>query len=734
MTRKKPIQPTKPEAAIAEAPWLVTTLRALVYALCGAAFAWPLAHVPTVFATAFGALAGALLSPRLARSRLRTTWLVLGGPLLAALGFGLVRLFARSGSIAQALGDEQFLAVVDALSFALVALALSVALSALSLRYRFVAFVEVALGGMIASQLVAEHRHGAINRPFDIADPILSSGGDPVVVFYALGGLAVIGLAMILIFERSLWRLSAHVALLLLLLGAAGLAAESGFVPHPEPKDALGLTGKPDEQDKDNKNGKNGRGRPDNDTLEFRDQERNRDQQTPVAVVLLHDDYSPPTGVYYFRQGAFSQFNGRRLVATTRDALDRDIVPNFPVDKLKVPEAPDAGLDRATLESTVALLADHTRPFGLEAPVEFVAQENPSPERFRRVYKVVSSALTADFMTLTGHRAANPKWSAEDKQQYLALPADPRYAELAHKIVSSLPPEVQEDPMIEAWAVREWLSKEGTYSLASKHATAEDPTGHFLFGDKTGYCVHFAHAAAFLLRSLGVPARVATGYAVEESARQGGSALLIASGAAHAWPEIYLDGVGWVVVDVQPERTLDPAPEPPDADLQRLLGQLARGIRPLPPDGSPPPTPWEIWLKDLARWARDALGHGLVAALGLLYLAKLWRRFAPWFASSKSLPRVAYRAELDRLAELGLSRRRGESREAFALRVSAVAPGFRELTNLHVGARFGSRSALARAGELKPLTRVIQEQRRRAFSWWRRTLGVLTPWSWLKAR
>jgi hypothetical protein len=288
--------------------------------------------------------------------------------------------------------------------------------------------------------------------------------------------------------------------------------------------------------------------------------------------------------------------------------------------------------------------------------------------------------------------------------------------------------------MVRAWAVREWLSKEGTYSLASKHASAEDPTGHFLFGDKTGYCVHFAHAAAFLLRSLGIPARVATGYAVEESARQGGSALLIASGAAHAWPEIYLDNVGWVVVDVQPERTLDPAPEPPDADLQRLLWQLARGIRPLPPDGSPPPTPWELWLKELARFARDALGRGALGVLALLYLAKLWRRLSPRFAGASSLPRTAYRAELDRLAELGLFRRRGESREAFAQRVQGVSPTFQALTRLHVGARFGSRRALGGSAEFTPLLTAMRRERTQAFSWWRRFVGLLTPWSWLKAR
>jgi hypothetical protein len=255
-----------------------------------------------------------------------------------------------------------------------------------------------------------------------------------------------------------------------------------------------------------------------------------------------------------------------------------------------------------------------------------------------------------------------------------------------------------------------------------------------LFGDKTGYCVHFAHAAAFLLRSLGVPARVATGYAVEESARQGGSALLIASGAAHAWPEIYLDGVGWVVVDVQPERTLDPAPEPPDADLQRLLGQLARGIKPLPPDGSPPPTPWEEWLKELARFARDALGRGAGLALVLLYLAKFWRRVSPRFAGPRSLPRTAYRAELDRLAEVGLSRRRGESREAFAQRVAPHSPTFRELTSLHVGARFGSRRTSGDRTQFEPLLVALRRERSQAFSWWKRLVGVLTPWSWLKAR
>ncbi|MEY4509537.1 MAG: hypothetical protein RLZZ450_1659 [Pseudomonadota bacterium] len=720
-----------------KSPALVIALRALVYALCTAVFIWPLATLTTALAGGLGAGVGVLLGFRVAAGRLRSLFILLGSAIATALLALLIGALSRSGTLAEALSPPSFFALVDALRFGLLALPLALALSALSARHRALAFVEVGLGGMMVSQLVAEHRHGAINRPFEIADPILSVGGDPSVVFYALGGAAVVLLALVLIMERSIVRLVLNLGLMLLIVLAAGWGAQSGVLPRPEPQGGgLGLTGKPEGKQQENKHGQGkGKDRRDNDNLEFRDQEQNKDKQTPVAVVLLHDDYSPPTGIYYFRQGAFSQFNGRRLIGTTRDGLDRDVLDTFPVDELVVPDAPEANSERATLESTVALLADHTRPFGLESPVSFEAAQNPNPERFKRVYKVVSAALTGDFMTMMGRQAGSPKWSAEDRAEYLALPPDPRYAELAQKIASDLPPELAKDPMLKAWSVSEWLSKEGTYSLKSKHASATDPTAHFLFGDKVGYCVHFAHAATYLMRALGVPARVATGYAVEESARQGGSAILVSSGAAHAWPEVYLDGVGWVIVDVQPQRTLDPAPEPPDADLQRLLGQLARGIRPLPPDGGPPGTFWKDWLANAARWAGTQLGRGLVCALVLLYLAKLWRRLAPSFAPVKSLARVAYRAELDRLAEVGVTRRRGESREAFAERVHGELPSFEQLTAAHVGARFGSLRAQTNGRpELTHLSTRVRSERARAFALWRRALGVFVPWSFFKAR
>jgi hypothetical protein len=206
------------------------------------------------------------------------------------------------------------------------------------------------------------------------------------------------------------------------------------------------------------------------------------------------------------------------------------------------------------------------------------------------------------------------------------------------------------------FAITEWLGEHGIYSQRSQHASADDPTAHFLFGDRTGYCVHFSHAAAFLFRSIGLPARVATGYAIPESNRQGGSALLVTGQSSHAWPEVYFEGFGWVVTDVSPQQTLDPPAPPPDPDLQRLLGELARGQTLAPPDA-------EDDVADAVAWLREflpTLGWGalatLIALLVSLYLIKLWRRLAPRFASDPQLALVLHRAALDRLSDVAVRR------------------------------------------------------------------------------
>ncbi|QQR89887.1 MAG: transglutaminase domain-containing protein [Myxococcales bacterium] len=452
----------------------------------------------------------------------------------------------------------------------------SVALMArsLALRFRYFVLLEIALVCVSFTQLLAAHRYGSINRPFELADPLLTQGKDPALAILLIG-VAVSLLAFFVINRaKGLWRALSMGLFFLLILGVVVAGTQVLGLPTPSVAgDALGLRGKNKQQGQQKKNKEqSGKGQHSTEEMEFRDNYNDEADRSPVAVVLFHDDYSPPQGVYYFRQNAFSQYNGRRLVTTTRDDVDTDIAPGFPTTSFAIPHDFVVAGVRKDLKTTMALLADHSRPPGLESPISLTATENSNPSRFLRSYEVESAALDTEYLALIGAEAGKKEWTASEWKYYLAAPKDPRYDKLAQSIVDEMPEALKSDPMAKSVAVVSWLGSHGTYSLRHGYANAEDPTAAFLFGEKIGYCIHFAHAAVYLLRQLGIPSRVATGYAINEAARQGGSALLLSSADSHAWPEVYFQDLGWIVMDIFPEQSLDSPPPPPDPDLQRLLG------------------------------------------------------------------------------------------------------------------------------------------------------------------
>jgi hypothetical protein len=78
-----------------------------------------------------------------------------------------------------------------------------------------------------------------------------------------------------------------------------------------------------------------------------------------------------------------------------------------------------------------------------------------------------------------------------------------------------------------------------------------DPVDWFLFDIKTGYCEQFATAETLMLRSLSIPARLATGYstgAYDPLLNQ----AVVRERDAHAWVEVWFPGHGWVPVDPTP--------------------------------------------------------------------------------------------------------------------------------------------------------------------------------------
>ncbi len=87
---------------------------------------------------------------------------------------------------------------------------------------------------------------------------------------------------------------------------------------------------------------------------------------------------------------------------------------------------------------------------------------------------------------------------------------------------------------------------------------ALDGVENFLFNTKQGYCVQFASSAALILRQLGIPTRYVEGYIASNLTRKSFGSDMSYGGyvkdyEAHAWIEVYFDGVGWVQYETTPE-------------------------------------------------------------------------------------------------------------------------------------------------------------------------------------
>ncbi len=104
----------------------------------------------------------------------------------------------------------------------------------------------------------------------------------------------------------------------------------------------------------------------------------------------------------------------------------------------------------------------------------------------------------------------------------------------------------------------------------------EDFVEYFLFESKRGYCAHFASSAVLMLRYLGVPARYAAGYAAAPESfkrnQDGTYSTVILDRQAHAWAEVYLEGIGWVPVEMTPGAV--PFPRNNGREQLELVGEL----------------------------------------------------------------------------------------------------------------------------------------------------------------
>jgi transglutaminase-like putative cysteine protease len=192
-----------------------------------------------------------------------------------------------------------------------------------------------------------------------------------------------------------------------------------------------------------------------------------------------------------------------------------------------------------------------------------------------------------------------------------------------------------------------------SYSLHSRRKTNGDPVLDFLLHERSGHCEFFASALALLARSIGVPARVVTGYRVHEQNRFGGYRV-VRERDAHAWVEAFIDG-RWTTYDATPPSFLE------GGGRASIFSALTDWVR----------ARWSE--SDPARALRRAAAVA-VPGLGVWLLVRVARRRrtarpgprptdAPWPLADELLHALAQR---------GWPRQPAETLEAFSRRLRAV--------------------------------------------------------------
>jgi len=107
----------------------------------------------------------------------------------------------------------------------------------------------------------------------------------------------------------------------------------------------------------------------------------------------------------------------------------------------------------------------------------------------------------------------------------------------------------------QAMMLQRWFAAEGgfVYDLNAAAPRGTSDLVDFLLVSKRGYCEQFAASMAMMARILGIPARVAMGYTRGSQGPDG--RWVVRSRDAHAWPELYFEGAGWVRFEPTPAGT-----------------------------------------------------------------------------------------------------------------------------------------------------------------------------------
>ena len=281
-------------------------------------------------------------------------------------------------------------------------------------------------------------------------------------------------------------------------------------------------------------------------------------KQDPQIVmrIELPDQPAVEKDRLYLRGLAYDQYNGqswshsgtrRRSLNLVADGtfFTRPAGSRLP-DSQSIPIRQDILLE--TLDTAVLFAA----PFAELVSGEFLTVQAdamsglhlPFPPSSRIRYSVTSQAprLVADERI-----ASILAYPDSIRSHYLQVPVgSEQVAGLAYRVSQQAT-----TPFERTLAIQQHLLENYRYSLEADTTTLSHPLEEFLFTRKTGYCEHYATAMVVMLRAVGIPARLVTGFLATEW-NEYGSYFTVRQRDAHAWVEVYFPHSGWITMDPTP--------------------------------------------------------------------------------------------------------------------------------------------------------------------------------------
>jgi transglutaminase-like putative cysteine protease len=202
-----------------------------------------------------------------------------------------------------------------------------------------------------------------------------------------------------------------------------------------------------------------------------------------------------------------------------------------------------------TVEQPLPIFVAPVEPLAVDQEADVETAANPSDVTSLRpakslklgdTYTAVGLVSTASVEALRASGSDYPSWVTD---RYLQLPDDlpPGVAKLAREIADE-----GASPYEKASAI-EWYLRGYPVELQEEAPPSNvDAVWYFLAVQRRGYPLYHASAMVVMLRTLGVPARLAVGFALPQYGGSGEGIYHVDGRNALAWPEVYFSGLGWI--------------------------------------------------------------------------------------------------------------------------------------------------------------------------------------------